>query len=475
MALKNKKSNFSEWYVESLLSGDFIDYSKVSGAYIYKPNSYSIWESIQTFLDKKFKSDGVKNAYFPLLIPENLLNKESKHVEGFSPEVAWVTHTGKSKLSERLAIRPTSETIMYDSYSKWIRSWKDLPLRLNQWANVVRWEFKHPTPFLRSREFLWQEGHSVFESRSEAEKEAFDIHSMYKEVYEKLLAIPVLSGIKSEKEKFAGAEKSLSLETIMPDGKAIQASTSHELGQIFSKAFNIKFLDKNEKKSIPYQNSWGISTRSIGIMLAVHGDDKGFVIPPKVAQNKIVIVPILFKGKEAPVLKKSNELTKLLKKYGTILDDRNDVSAGYKFNHWEVRGIPLRIEIGPRDLENKAVTIVRRDTGNKESVKISKLESRISELLKLIQKEMYEKAKDNLDNSIIHVDSIKELKTVVNSGKIARAFWCGSIKSEEDIKKLTGAKSLTCNYIHENPKFKDKYCFLTGDKPKFYAYFGKSH
>ncbi|MEK9789274.1 MAG: aminoacyl--tRNA ligase-related protein [Candidatus Woesearchaeota archaeon] len=293
MALKNKKSNFSEWYVESLLSGDFIDYSKVSGAYIYKPNSYSIWESIQTFLDKKFKSDGVKNAYFPLLIPENLLNKESKHVEGFSPEVAWVTHTGKSKLSERLAIRPTSETIMYDSYSKWIRSWKDLPLRLNQWANVVRWEFKHPTPFLRSREFLWQEGHSVFESRSEAEKEAFDIHSMYKEVYEKLLAIPVLSGIKSEKEKFAGAEKSLSLETIMPDGKAIQASTSHELGQIFSKAFNIKFLDKNEKKSIPYQNSWGISTRSIGIMLAVHGDDKGFIIPPKVAQNKIVIVPIL--------------------------------------------------------------------------------------------------------------------------------------------------------------------------------------
>ncbi len=475
MALKNKKSNFSEWYVESLLSGDFIDYSKVSGAYIYKPNSYSIWESIQTFLDKKFKSDGVKNAYFPLLIPENLLNKESKHVEGFSPEVAWVTHTGKSKLSERLAIRPTSETIMYDSYSKWIRSWKDLPLRLNQWANVVRWEFKHPTPFLRSREFLWQEGHSVFESRSEAEKEAFDIHSMYKDVYEKLLAIPVLSGIKSEKEKFAGAEKSLSLETIMPDGKAIQASTSHELGQIFSKAFNIKFLDKNEKKSIPYQNSWGISTRSIGIMLAVHGDDKGFIIPPKVAQNKIVIVPILFKGKEAPVLKKSNELTKLLKKYGTILDDRNDVSAGYKFNHWEVRGIPLRIEIGPRDLENKSVTIVRRDTGNKESVKISKLESRISELLKIIQKEMYERAKFNLDNSIIHVDSIKELKTVVNSGKIARAFWCGSIKSEEEIKKLTGAKSLTCNNIYENPKFKDKSCFLTGDKPKFYAYFGKSH
>jgi len=475
MALKNKKSNFSEWYVESLISGDFIDYSKVSGAYIYKPNSYSIWESIQKFLDKKFKSDGVKNAYFPLLIPENLLNKESKHVEGFSPEVAWVTHTGKSKLSERLAIRPTSETIMYDSYSKWIRSWKDLPLRLNQWANVVRWEFKHPTPFLRSREFLWQEGHSVFESRSEAEKEAFDIHSMYKEVYEKLLAIPVLSGIKSEKEKFAGAEKSLSLETIMPDGKAIQASTSHELGQIFSKAFNIKFLDKNEKKSVPYQNSWGISTRSIGIMLAVHGDDKGFVIPPKVAQNKIVIVPILFKGKEAPVLKKSNELTKLLKKYGTILDDRTDVSAGYKFNHWEVRGIPLRVEIGPRDLENKSVTIVRRDTGIKESVKVSKIESRISELLKIIQKEMYEKAKVNLDNSIIHVDSIKELKTVVNSGKIARAFWCGSIKSEEEIKKSTGAKSLTCNFIYENPKFKDKSCFLTGDKPKFYAYFGKSH
>lgn len=472
MALKNKKSNFSEWYTEALLSGEFIDYSKVSGAHIYRPNSFSVWEYIHTYLDKKFKRDGVKNSYFPLLIPEKLLNKESNHVEGFSPEVAWVTHAGKSKLKERLAIRPTSETVMYDCYSKWIRSWKDLPLRLNQWANVVRWEFKHSTPFLRSREFLWQEGHSVFETKFEADKEAIKISKMYKDVYENLLAIPVLEGYKSEKEKFAGAEYSISLETLMPDGKAIQACTSHHLGQIFAKAFNINFLDKNEKKSLPYQNSWGITTRSIGIMLGIHGDDKGFVIPPKVAQNKIVIVPILFKGKELPVLKKANEINKKFSKFGSILDDRSEYSPGYKFNHWEVRGIPIRIEIGPRDLENKSVTVVRRDKGIKESVKITKLEKRIPELLKIIQSDMYENASKNLKNSIVDVNSIKELKKVIDSGNIARAYWCGSINSENEIKKKTGAKSLN-SIINAN--LKNKICFISGSEAKYHTYFGKSH
>lgn len=472
MALKNKKSNFSEWYTEVIQSAELADYTNVSGAMVLRPNSYSIWESIQNYLNSRFKRDGVRNAYFPMFIPEKLLKKESKHIEGFAPEVAWVTHAGKSKLKEKLAVRPTSETIMYDSYSKWIRSWKDLPLRLNQWVNVVRWEFKHPTPFLRTREFLWQEGHSVFATKEEADKEVFKMSRIYRDTYEKLMAVPVLEGLKSDKEKFAGAEYSISLETLMPDGKAIQACTSHHLGQNFSKPFKISFLDKNEKRAFGWQNSWGFTTRSLGVMIAIHGDDKGLVLPPRVAPNKVVIIPILFKGKEGPVLKAANALKKSLNKYGAILDDREGYSAGRKFNDWEIRGIPLRIEIGPRDVQNKSVVVARRDTSEKVTVKVSKLDSTVLSMLKSMHSDMFDRAKKNLVNSIVDVNSVLELNKVVSSGKIARAYWCGSISSEDEIKRKTGAKSLNSEF---RARVNGKSCFVTGGEAKYSTYFGRSY
>ncbi|MBT4334350.1 proline--tRNA ligase [archaeon] len=466
-----KDENFSEWYTQVILKADLIDYSKVSGCLVFKPNSYSLWEEAQSYFDKKIKKDGVKNVYFPLLIPEKLLTKESEHIEGFSPEVAWVTHTGDTKLSERLAIRPTSETIMYDSYSKWIRSWKDLPLRYNQWCSVVRWEFKNPVPFLRTREFLWQEGHTVFATQEESKKESHKILEFYTDLFEKLYAVPMLKGMKSEKEKFAGADYSLSVETILPNGKAIQGATSHGLGQNFSKPFNIKFLDKNEKSQYAWQNSWGFSTRSLGIMLAVHGDEKGIVLPPKIAPNKIVIVPILFTKTKDEVLKVSKELAKTLKKYIPIHDDREDYSAGWKFNEWELKGIPIRIELGPKDIEKKHVVLVRRDTNEKKFVKMSDLDKEISSTLTDIQNNLFDKAKLFLDNSIGEADSISNLKKLVNDKKIGKVNWCGSVECEGNIKEKTGAKSLNSEF---NKVGKGK-CFACESNSKFVTYFGKSY
>jgi len=466
-----KDENFSEWYTQVIQKADLIDYSKVSGCLVFKPNSYSLWEEAQKYFDKKIKKDGVKNVYFPLLIPEKLLTKESEHIEGFSPEVAWVTQTGNTKLSERLAIRPTSETIMYDSYSKWIRSWKDLPLRYNQWCSVVRWEFKNPVPFLRTREFLWQEGHTVFATQEEAKKESHKILDFYNDLFEKLYAVPMLKGTKSEKEKFAGADYSLSVETILPNGKAIQGATSHGLGQNFSKSFNIKFLDKNEKNQYAWQNSWGFSTRSLGIMLAVHGDEKGIVLPPKIAPNKVVVVPILFTKTKDEVLKVSTELVKSLKKYAPIHDDREDYSAGWKFNEWELKGIPIRIELGPKDIEKKHVVLVRRDTNEKKFVKLTDLDKEISSTLNDIQKNLFDKAKIFLDNSIVETNSMTDLKKLVNERKLGKANWCGNVDCEENIKNKTGAKSLNSEF---NQKGKGN-CFACEAKAGFVTYFGKSY
>ena len=469
MALKNKKSNFSKWYTEVIQKADLVDYGPVSGTMVMKPNSYSIWESIQNYLDIRFKRDGVRNAYFPMLIPERLLLKESKHIEGFAPEVAWVTHAGKSKLKERLAIRPTSETIIYDSYSKWIRSWKDLPLRLNQWVNVIRWEFKHPTPLLRTREFLWQEGHSVFATKEEADKEATKMSKMYRDTYEKLMAVPVLEGLKSEKEKFAGADYSISLETLMPDGKLIQACTSHHLGQNFSKPFKISFLDKNEKRVYGWQNSWGFTTRSIGIMLAIHGDDKGLIIPPRIAPNKLVIVPIIFKKDKDKVMNVAQKIKSNLSKYNPILDDREGYSPGWKFNEWEIKGIPVRVEIGPRDVEKRQAVVVRRDTNEKKIVKLTKLESEIQNILKQIQNNLFNSAKARLTESIVNVSTLSELKKVVSNGKIARVYWCGSPKVEDEIKKKTGAKSITGAFVSSGK------CIVNGRPATHRHYFARSY
>jgi len=468
-----KKDNFSEWYTQVIQKAELIDYTEVGGCNVFRPYSYAMWECAKDFFNNLIKKDGVKNAYFPMLIPEKLLNKEKEHVEGFSPEVAWVTHAGKSKLKEKLAIRPTSETLMYDSYKKWIRSWKDLPLRINQWCNIVRWEFKHPVPFLRNREFLWQEGHTVFATQKEAEKEVSTILDFYAKIFEELFAVPVLKGRKSEKEKFAGAEYTFSVESLLPNGKGIQMATSHFLAQNFSKTFDIKFLDKNEKNQYGWQNSWGFSTRSLGALFAIHGDDNGLVLPPKIAPNKVVIVPIFFKDSGKKVLKKANELKGKLKKYGVILDDREDYRPGWKFNEWELKGIPIRIELGPKDLDKKHVVLVRRDTGEKEFVKFGKISGRVGELLDEIQESLLNNAKNALKKSIVKVKDFSTLKKAVKSGNICIANWCGNVACEENIKdKLNGVKSLNIPFGQKG-KF-GKCAFCSADA-KYKSYFGKSY
>jgi prolyl-tRNA synthetase len=466
-----KEENFSEWYTQVILKSELADYTAVSGTIAYRPRSYAIWETIQGVVDKKLKKMGIQNVYFPMLIPEDYLKKEAEHVEGFAPEVAWVTHAGNSKLDERLAIRPTSETIMYPSYAKWIRSWKDLPMRYNQWNNVVRWEFKHPVPFLRGREFLWNEGHTVFATEKEAEKEMKDIIKLWDSFCSDYLALPSLVGQKSEKEKFAGAEYSWSAEFILPNGKAAQGPDAHFDGQNFARAFDISYLDKNEKKQLPYQNTWAISTRMIGVMVAIHGDDKGLVLPPKIAPEKIVIVPIIFTKEKEKVLKKAREIFGKLKKYGAVFDDREDYSPGWKFNEWELKGTPIRLEIGPKDIAKNQVVLVRRDTSEKKIVKIASLGKEVPKLLDEIQSSLFEKAKKSLDNFIVQISNVSDLKKAVSSGKIGKVNWCGARECEENVKDKTGSKSL-------NSEFKEKgkgKCFACSSKAKFVTYFGKSY
>jgi len=360
LGITAQKGEFSEWFTQIMLKADLADYSEVSGCIVFRPTAYEIWEKIKEETDKRFKKLGIKNCYFPLFIPERLLNKEKEHVEGFAPEVAWVTHAGDTKLNERLAIRPTSETIMYPSYSKWIRSWKDLPLKLNQWNNVVRWEFKHPVPFLRTREFLWNEGHTVYSNKKDAEKEKDEIMNIYKDVCENYLALPGLMGRKTEKEKFAGAEYTITLEFYMPNGKAIQGPDFHHDGQKFAKAYDIKFLDKEGKEQYAWQNTFAITTRMLGIMFAMHSDKKGLVLPPNVASNKIVIIPIFFEKNKNKVLKEANKIKEELSEFNPILDDREEYRPGFKFNEYELKGIPIRIELGSKEIQKKEVTIMRR-------------------------------------------------------------------------------------------------------------------
>ncbi len=471
-----KEGDFSEWYTQLLQKAELIDYSPVSGCYILRPTAYEIWEKVQAYFDKLIKADGVRNAYFPLFIPEHLLSKEASHVEGFAPEVAWVETGGNTKLTERLAVRPTSETVMYDSYSKWIRSYKDLPLRLNQWCNVVRWEFKHPVPFLRSREFLWQEGHTAFATKDEAVEETKTILRFYQQVFEELFAIPVLAGKKSEQEKFAGAEFTLSIEVLTPSGKAAQAATSHHLGQNFSKAFEISFLDANQQKQFVWQNSWGISTRSIGVMILVHSDDKGLVLPPRVASTQVVIVPILFEDSKARVLREAETIVNQLRKAGITvrLDDREGYTPGWKFNEWEVKGVPLRIEIGPKDVDKKQVMIARRDTGEKKAVSTSGIVKEVPVLLTAIQDNLYFKAEKFLKEGAVNVESGQDAGALFERKKIIFAPWCEMAACEEAFKEKTGGKSLNAPF--DQPKMKKgQQCFACKDPAKEWFYFGRSY
>lgn len=471
-----KHDNFSEWYTQVIQKADLADYSSVSGCIIFKPSSYALWEKIKDVVDAKLKAMGVQNAYFPLFIPEKLLQKEAAHLEGFSPEVAWVTMAGNSLLDERLAVRPTSETIMYESYAKWIRSYNDLPLRLNQWNNVVRWEFKHPVPFLRSREFLWNEGHTCFATKKEAEAEMSEIIAIYDDVCKNILALPALIGRKSAGEKFAGAEYTISLELLMPNGRAIQGPDAHHDGQNFAKAFDIMYTDQKGKKQYVWQNTWAITTRMIGVLIAIHGDDKGVVLPPLLAPLQVVIVPILFEKSRKEILKHVTAIKEQLNEKGVTVyvDDREQYSPGWKFNEWEVKGIPLRIEIGPKDVEKNQVLLVRRDTGEKQPVAMDNVGKEVRFLLEMMQHSIYKNAQEMLEKSIIRVETLAEGEKHLEKGKLIFAPWCESSGCEAKFKEKTGAKSL--NSPLEQPALKKgQTCFACKEKAKVWFYFGKSY
>ena len=466
--LTKKSENITEWYNEVVQRAELADYASTRGFMIIRPRAYEMWEHIQSNFDKTIKTKfKVKNAYFPLLIPESFFKKEQAHAEGFSPEVAWIANTDNQN---RLAIRPTSETIMYDSYAKWIRSWRNLPLRINQWCNVVRWEIGITRLFLRTKEFLWQEGHCVYESEEEAKKENLKILDEYAKLSKELLCIPVIKGEKTKKERFAGAKNTYTIEGIMPDAKSLQMGTVHYLGQGFAKAFGIEYLDRNGKKQFGYQTSWGISTRLIGAVILMHGDDNGLVIPPNLTETKIVIVPILIKGKEDKVLKKAKELEKELNSFGAFLDDRESYTPGAKFAEWELKGVPIRIEVGPRDIENNQAVLVRRDVLEKKFVQLDKLVNEIKKQLKEMSLNLYEKAKKIQESLITKVDTKEEFIENAKKNKYIFAPFCGELECEEKIKDKTG---LTSRCVPFGEKAEHK-CIFCGKKAKM-TYFAKSY
>lgn len=469
-----KNENFSEWYQQLMIKSEIADYSSVSGCIIFRPGSYSIWEKIKEACDKEFKKIGIKNAYFPLFIPESAFAKEQEHIEGFTPEVAWVTHAGKTKLNEKLAVRPTSEAIMYESYSKWIRSWRDLPLKLNQWNNVVRWEFKNPVPFFRTREFLWNEGHTAFATEKEALAEGPKIRKTYEKVCEELMALPGIYGRKTEFEKFAGAVFSEKLHYYLPNGRVIEGPCFHHDGQNFAKAYEIKFLNKKEKEDFAWQNTFAISTRMLGTMFAIHSDDKGLIIPPKISENKVVIIPIIFEDTKIKIIKKAKEIEKNLKSFNPILDEREEYSPGWKYSEWELKGIPLRIEIGPKDLEKNQAVVVKRNTGEKKFVKIKDLKKECEELLGEIQKELLEKAEKLLKSNIVKTENKKELIKLVKEKKLIKVPMCNSEKAEELLKvETSGAKTLFVDPEKESAN--GKKCIITGKEADYWVYVGKTY
>jgi len=435
-----KSEDFAQWYVDVIRKADLIDYAPVKGCMVIKPYGYGIWERIQEAFDRRFKETGHQNAYFPIFIPESFFQKEAEHVEGFAPEVAWVTHGGGEELTERLAVRPTSETLICAMYSKWIQSWRDLPVLINQWCNVVRWE-KSTRPFLRTTEFLWQEGHTAHRTEEEAEEEALRMLEVYRERVENILAIPVIAGQKTEKEKFAGALRTYSIEALMGDGRALQAGTSHNLGQHFAKVFDITFLDQDDQLKYVWQTSWGVSTRLIGALIMVHGDDRGLVLPPKVAPLQVVVVPIAPRKQREMVLAEARALAVGLEDRVQIkLDDRPEYTPGWKFNDWEMRGVPLRIEIGPRDIEKGQVVLVRRDTGEKTAVSREGLETRVVRELEDIQATLFRRAKRFMDENTHQAETFAEIKEILEERRgLIWAGWCGKRECEDAVKEETGA------------------------------------
>lgn len=465
-----KEEDMPEWYTQVCLKSGLAEYGPVKGTMIIKPYGYALWQKIQDYFNKVLKERNVSNAYFPMFIPESFFKKESEHAKGFEAEVAWLEKTDSE---ERIALRPTSETIIYDAYSRWIRSWRDLPMRINQWCNVVRWEVSQAKLFLRSREFLWQEGHCVYESEVECDKEVILFLDEYEKLCNHLLALPVLKGKKTDKEKFAGAKYTTTIESFTSEGKALQCGTSHNLGQGFAKSFGISYLDKNGKKELPWQSSWGFSTRLIGALVMAHSDNKGLVLPPSIAPTQIVIIPIISSEKEK-VLKKAKEICRDLNKdYEVILDEREEYSPGWKFSQYELKGVPIRLEIGPKDLEKEQVVLVRRDNGKKEFVKISKLKTEIKKTIGDIQTSMFEKAKKFLDSQIVKVTNWSQFVKEVKNRKLVLAKYCGDKECEEEIKDETkGAGSRVIPFNQEKVSGTCVHC----NKPaKYWTYFGRSY
>ncbi|MCX6578005.1 MAG: proline--tRNA ligase [Candidatus Aminicenantes bacterium] len=471
-----KTEDFSRWYIEIIQKSELADYAPMKGMMVIRPYGYAVWENIQRLLDQRIKATGHVNAYFPLFIPESFLQKEAEHVQGFSPEVAWVTMGGKEELEERLAVRPTSEAIIGHMYSKWVKSWRDLPVLINQWANIVRWE-KVTRPFLRTTEFLWQEGHTCHETSEEAQTETLLILSLYKEFVETELAIPVISGIKSFREKFAGAQETYAIEALMSDGKALQMGTSHNLGQHFSKAFNIRFEDRNQNLQYVWQTSWGMTTRLIGAVIMSHGDDSGLKLPPRVAPIQVVIVPISMGNWKEDVLPAAQAIEEGLKKVGlrVLLDTREEFTPGWKFSEYEMRGVPLRIEIGPRDVKAGQAVLVRRDTREKMTLPLDAMASKVPGILEDIQASLFREAETFLRENTRQAGGYEEFKDVMDNQRgFVKSLWCGSDACEDKIKEDTMA-TIRVIPLELKSQAGPGACVCCGKEAKALAYFARAY
>lgn len=472
-----RATDYSQWYLDIIAAAELAEYSVVKGCMVIRPNGYALWERVQNVLDAEFKKRGVRNAYFPMLIPERLLKREESHIEGFAPEVAVVTIAGGEKLDEPLILRPTSETIIYETYKDWVHSYRDLPLLVNQWANVIRWE-KRTKPFLRTTEFLWQEGHTVHVTNDEADKFAREMLGVYKSFAEDYMAIPIIMGKKTESEKFAGALHTYTCESIMQDGKALQYATSHNLGDNFAKAFEIQFLDEQNNYQYAWQTSWGLSTRSIGGLIMTHSDDKGLIVPPKMAQTKIVILPIYNTSNKDMVLEAVKNLRQMLNQdtelngFENVLIDESEKRPGEKHYHWERRGVPLRIEVGERDINEKSVVIARRDTGEKVKISVENISKEIQDLLNKVQENLFNKAKNRLDAQIISVDNWDAFVRAIDESKAVMAHYDGTKETEKIIKDETGA-TVRCIPFDEAPS--SGVCIKTGKSSNQRVLFAKAY
>lgn len=465
--ITNMDVDFAKWYTDVVKAAKLAEYTNVKGCIAIEPNGYAIWENIQSILDKKFKELGHQNLYMPLLIPESLLNKEKEHVEGFAPEVAWVTELGNKKLEERCCIRPTSEVLFCDYWKDKLTTYRQLPMLYNQWCNIFRAE-KETRPFLRSREFLWQEGHTLHETAKEAEEETNRMLEVYIDFFENYLAIPVLTGKKTEKEKFSGAEYTLTIEALMHNGVSLQSGTTHYFGQKFTKAFDITYLNRENKLDYPYQSSWGVSTRMLAALIMVHGDNKGLILPPNIAPKQVAIIPI---GEDKDIINEVNKIYNELKDNSILCYiDNSDRSPGYKFAEAEVNGIPLRIELGSRDLSDNKLTLARRDTYEKITVDRNNLIDEVNNILKSIQDNLYNKAKNNLDSKTFTAIDIKEMERIINETPgFIKASWCGNEECEIKIKEINGIKS---RCILENEKLPSDKCVCCGNEAKHLVVWG---